>query len=53
LAVGEWRGVLAVAIVAASFWRKLKLEEAVMRRQFGEAYARYAARVPALIPFLG
>jgi protein-S-isoprenylcysteine O-methyltransferase Ste14 len=53
LAVGEWRGVLAVAIVAASFWRKLKLEEAVMRRQFGETYARYAARVPALIPFLG
>jgi protein-S-isoprenylcysteine O-methyltransferase Ste14 len=52
LAVGEWRGLLAVAIVAASFWRKLKLEEAVMRRQFGEAYARYAARVPALIPFL-
>jgi protein-S-isoprenylcysteine O-methyltransferase Ste14 len=53
LAVGEWRGVLSVAIVAASFWRKLKLEEAVMRGQFGEAYARYAARVPALIPFLG
>jgi protein-S-isoprenylcysteine O-methyltransferase Ste14 len=50
LAVGEWRGVLAVAIAAASFWRKLRLEEAVMRRQFGEAYARYAARVPALIP---
>ncbi len=38
LAVGEWRGVLAVAIAAASFWRKLRLEEAVMRRQFGEAY---------------
>jgi protein-S-isoprenylcysteine O-methyltransferase Ste14 len=52
LAVGEWRGVLAVAIVAASFWRKLKLEETVMRRQFGEAYARYAARVPALIPLV-
>jgi protein-S-isoprenylcysteine O-methyltransferase Ste14 len=24
-----------------------------MRRQFGEAYARYAAHVPALIPFVG
>ena len=53
LAVGEWRGVLSVAIVAASFWRKLRFEEGVMRRQFGEAYARYAARVPALIPFVG
>jgi protein-S-isoprenylcysteine O-methyltransferase Ste14 len=53
LAVGEWRAVLAVAVAAAAFWRKLGLEEALMRRQFGEAYARYAARVPALIPFVG
>ena len=52
LAVGEWRGALSVAIVAASFWRKLRLEEAIMRRQFGEAYARYAARVPVLVPFV-
>jgi protein-S-isoprenylcysteine O-methyltransferase Ste14 len=53
LAVGEWRGVLAVALAAVSFWRKLTIEEAVMRRQFGEAYARYAARTAALIPFVG
>ena len=52
LAAGEWRGVLAVAIAAAAFWRKLRLEENVMRRQFGGAYARYAERVPALIPFV-
>jgi len=32
--------------------RKLTIEEAVMRRQFGEAYARYAERVPALVPFV-
>jgi protein-S-isoprenylcysteine O-methyltransferase Ste14 len=53
LAVGTWRAVLAVVLAAAAFWRKLGLEEAVMRRQFGETYARYAARVPALIPFVG
>jgi protein-S-isoprenylcysteine O-methyltransferase Ste14 len=53
LAVGEWRSALAVALAAGAFWRKLKIEEALMRRQFGEAYARYAARVPALIPFVG
>jgi protein-S-isoprenylcysteine O-methyltransferase Ste14 len=52
LAVGEWRGGFAVAIAAVSFWRKLRREEAVMRRQFGDAYAEYAARVPALVPFL-
>ena len=52
LAVGEWRGVLAVAIAAASFWRKLKLEEAVMRQQFGDGYDRYAEGARALIPFV-
>jgi protein-S-isoprenylcysteine O-methyltransferase Ste14 len=52
LAVGEWRGVLAVAIAAAAFWRKLRLEEAVMRGRFGAAYERYAGRTRALIPFV-
>ena len=52
LAVGEWRGLLAVILACAAFWRKLGVEEAVMRRQFGVAYARYAENVPALIPFV-
>jgi protein-S-isoprenylcysteine O-methyltransferase Ste14 len=52
LAVGEWRGVLAVAIAAIAFWYKLRLEETVMRGAFGESYVRYAERVPALIPYL-
>ena len=52
LAVGEWRGVLAVVLAGAAYWRKLTIEEAVMRRQFGETYARYAERVPALVPFV-
>ncbi len=52
LALGEWRGVLAVVLAGAAYWRKLRIEEAVMRRQFGEAYAEYAKRVPALIPFM-
>jgi protein-S-isoprenylcysteine O-methyltransferase Ste14 len=53
LAVGEWRAALAIALAGVAFWRKLGIEEAVMRRQFGETYTRYAARVPALIPFVG
>ena len=52
LAIGEWRGVLAVALVVAAFWRKLKIEEGVMRATFGAAYDRYAERTPALIPFV-
>ncbi len=53
LAVGEWRALLGVAVAALAFWRKLTIEEVVMRRQFGEAYDRYAAHVAALIPFVG
>jgi protein-S-isoprenylcysteine O-methyltransferase Ste14 len=52
LAVGEWRGALAIVLACVAFWRKLTIEEAVMRREFGEAYARYAERVPALVPFV-
>jgi protein-S-isoprenylcysteine O-methyltransferase Ste14 len=52
LALGEWRGVLAVVLACAAYWRKLRIEEAVMRRQFGEAYSQYAERVAALVPFL-
>jgi protein-S-isoprenylcysteine O-methyltransferase Ste14 len=50
IARDEWRGLLAIAIIYAGFWRKLKLEERWMTEQFGEAYLRYMTQVPALIP---
>jgi protein-S-isoprenylcysteine O-methyltransferase Ste14 len=50
LARGEWRGVLAVAIVLVALWRKLRVEEQFMQQQFGDAYRQYASRVPALAP---
>ena len=52
IARGEWRGVLAVALVFAALWRKLRLEERWMVETFGEAYVRYQAEVSALIPFV-
>jgi protein-S-isoprenylcysteine O-methyltransferase Ste14 len=52
IARGEWRGVLAVLIVFASFWRKLRIEERWMVETFGAAYLRYRAEVRALIPFV-
>jgi protein-S-isoprenylcysteine O-methyltransferase Ste14 len=48
--VGDWRGLLAVAIVLASFWRKLRLEETWLAGHFGDAYRLYQARTKALIP---
>lgn len=52
LARGEWRGILAVAIVLVAFSFKLRIEERWMREQFGEAYQAYARRVSALVPYL-
>lgn len=50
VAVGEWHGLVAVAIIAVSFWFKLRLEERWMRESFGETYVNYMRRVKALIP---
>ena len=50
LARNEWRALLAVALAWLAFWRKLQVEEGLMIEQFGDAYARYRAEVPALVP---
>lgn len=50
VALGELRGLLALAIAAASFWPKLRREERFMVKQFGDAYEGYRQRVAGLIP---
>ncbi|HEY6827502.1 MAG TPA: isoprenylcysteine carboxylmethyltransferase family protein, partial [Gemmatimonadaceae bacterium] len=50
IALGEWRGVLAVLLAWAAFWRKLRVEERWMIERFGEQYRAYRKRVPALVP---
>lgn len=52
VARGDVQGLVAVLIACAAFWRKLRLEERWMQETFGDAYARYRARVAALIPYL-
>lgn len=52
VALGEWRGVIALVLAAIAFWIKLRVEERWMREQFGEAYTAYARRVRALVPFV-
>ena len=51
LAVGEWRGVLAVAFALLAFVVKLRIEEARMRETFAE-YDNYRRQTAALIPGL-
>jgi protein-S-isoprenylcysteine O-methyltransferase Ste14 len=52
VARGEWRGLLAVALVFVALWRKLRLEEEWMRAQFGVSYEAYSRQVAALVPYL-
>jgi protein-S-isoprenylcysteine O-methyltransferase Ste14 len=47
---GDVRGIFAVAIVFASFWRKLRMEERMLGEAFGPAYTAYRNRTKALIP---
>jgi protein-S-isoprenylcysteine O-methyltransferase Ste14 len=49
LAIGEWRGPLAVALALLGFVLKIRLEEARMRATFPE-YEDYRHRTAALIP---
>jgi protein-S-isoprenylcysteine O-methyltransferase Ste14 len=50
LAVGEWRGVLSVALALIAIVHRIIVEESFMRQQFGAAYDNYALRVRALVP---
>jgi protein-S-isoprenylcysteine O-methyltransferase Ste14 len=52
IALGELRGVIAVAFVFGVLLYKLKLEEKWLHEQFGEPYERYCQKVAALIPFI-
>jgi protein-S-isoprenylcysteine O-methyltransferase Ste14 len=50
IAMGEWRGLLGIALVAVAFLRKIQIEELFLTEQFGAVYARYRNEVPALMP---
>ena len=52
VAIGEWRGLVAFALITAAFVLKFKTEERFMSETFGEQYARYRAEVRSLIPFV-
>jgi protein-S-isoprenylcysteine O-methyltransferase Ste14 len=52
LACGEWRGLLALAVVVPALWRKLRLEERWLEGAFGAAYAEYRATTWALLPYI-
>jgi protein-S-isoprenylcysteine O-methyltransferase Ste14 len=52
VAIGQWRGVVAVVIALVAIVHKLRIEERWMLEQFGDGYRAYQARVPRLVPFV-
>jgi protein-S-isoprenylcysteine O-methyltransferase Ste14 len=52
VAVGEWRGVLSIALALIAIVQRITVEERFMRRQFGVGYDEYARRVRAFVPGL-
>ena len=51
IASGTVHGAIGFLIIAVALLRKLRIEEAFMRETFPGEYERYAAAVPALVPF--
>ncbi|HVB83424.1 MAG TPA: isoprenylcysteine carboxylmethyltransferase family protein [Rhodanobacteraceae bacterium] len=52
LALGEWRGLLAMLLVVAALVVKLRREECLMLEHFGTAYADYRRASWALLPWV-
>ena len=52
LALGELRGIAALALASIGWRMKSRREEAFMTGEFGAEYTRYQREVKALIPFV-
>ncbi len=50
LVTSEWRGVAAFCLILIAFTYKLRKEEALLTRQFGDAYEDYLKQSGRLIP---
>jgi protein-S-isoprenylcysteine O-methyltransferase Ste14 len=51
-AVGEWRGLLGLALATWAILLRVGAEDALMAETFGDDYADYRRRTKALVPFL-
>jgi protein-S-isoprenylcysteine O-methyltransferase Ste14 len=51
-AIGQWRGLLGLALTACAVWYRTRQEERLMVATFGDEYRRYQGRVARLIPFI-
>jgi protein-S-isoprenylcysteine O-methyltransferase Ste14 len=52
LVSGEWHAAIGMVLLVVAYARKIRLEEASLRTQFGSAYTEYSRTTRALIPFV-
>jgi len=52
LARGQIGAMLAIAFMLSAVLRRVRIEERWMSETFGQAYADYKAKTPALVPFV-
>jgi protein-S-isoprenylcysteine O-methyltransferase Ste14 len=52
IAMGQWRGLLALALFLVAFLHKVSVEERFLLEQFGDDYVHYRQEVAALLPLL-
>ncbi len=50
LAIGEWRGVIALALLGANYFVKAKREDRILASRFGESFAEYKRQAGFLMP---
>jgi protein-S-isoprenylcysteine O-methyltransferase Ste14 len=53
LALGEWRAIVAVAVLFVSYFIKARKEEAFLAFEFGRAFQDYCSRTGMFLPRLG
>ena len=52
LAVGEWRGIVALVLMATNYFVKARGEERILAGSFGQAYAEYKRETGFFLPGL-
>ena len=50
LAIGEWREVIALALLGANYFVKAKREDRILASRFGEKFAEYKRQAGFLMP---
>jgi len=47
-----WAGIIFILAMALMYYRTIQEEQGILTSKFGEAYLRYKAKVPAMVPTL-